>query len=119
MTAKELFSKPDHNPINERTRTKATTCPICREVFYGYERIDNARISDEPYQQPMNSQDHLGYIAPRQTCGSPFCYIAEERYAYRLSPFFNESLRDSQVRNPELERPKNIKTIGDKKYDLF
>jgi hypothetical protein len=43
--------------------------------------------------------------------------VSEERYAYRISPFFNERLREGD-KEDKLERPTTIKQIGEK-YDLF
>ena len=119
MTPKEMFSHPNSSTIvNGRCRTRPTTCPICRETFYNYEKADeyNSRTSDEPIFHNMNKPDHIGYITPRQTCGAWECYVAEERYAHRCSPFFNERLRDHK--EEEIERPKNIKQIG-LNYDIF
>lgn len=119
MTPKQLFSQPDCAPREERSRTRPIICPICRETYYGYEKISERenRLSDQPYRQQENRPDQVGYVAPRQTCGAWECYVAEERYAYRISPYFNERLRED-IREDKLERPITIKKIGEK-YDLF
>ena len=113
MTLKELFSTP--NPVkieNNRCRTRPTQCPACRETFYGYERLDHFenRTSDEPYVQPINNPDRLGYIPGRQTCGSSECYIAEERFCNAKSPFFQQERYQPQN---IIKRPKGITSLGD------
>jgi len=119
MTPKQLFSQPNYAPREKHSRTRPIACPICRETYYGYEKISERenRLSDQPYKQQENKPDRIGYVVPRQTCGAWECYVSEERYAYRISPFFNERLREG-IKEDKLERPTTIKQIGEK-YDLF
>jgi hypothetical protein len=119
MTPKDLFRQPNYVAVGKHSRTRPICCPMCRETFYGYETIVNRnnRESDTPYNQPENKPDAIGYVTPRQTCGAWECYVAEERYAYRISPFFNERLRE-ETEKDTLERPSGIKQIKGN-YELF
>lgn len=113
MTPKELFRQPNTKLIeNNRCRTRPTQCPVCREIFYSYEKLDEFenRISDEPYIQPMNSLDRHQYLPSRQTCGAWECYMAEERYCHSKSPFFH---RDRLEQKEPIKRPKGITTLGE------
>jgi hypothetical protein len=111
MTPKELFSQPNPNKIVDgRCRTRPIRCPICREVFYGYEKIEQFenRTSDEPFLQSMNQPDRLGYVPCRLTCGAYECYIAEERYCHSKSPFFHQ---EQHPPTEQIKRPKGIASL--------
>lgn len=83
------FAQPDCEakvPIGDRVmvRTLGMRCPHCPEVFFGYQIEGQER---PPYQVDRNPDFGLGM---RQTCGSPSCWDAEDRYQFERRKEYRE-----------------------------
>lgn len=107
---KELFSKPDFNIIShgesvKMQRSWLNLCPICREEFYCYKRVDIQKDYPERYMQPVsNKTDSMGMARMRITCGSSECYEAEHSHFLRVSTF-NKFIREEVVDRNLPQRP--------------
>lgn len=79
---KGLCASPDATRCEERdggvfVRTLGKRCPICRDIFYAYQREGRER---QPYLVDVDPPEGRGV---RETCGHPKCHDAEDHYQWQ------------------------------------
>lgn len=120
--AKELLSKPDFNIIShgdgiKMQRSWLNLCPICREEFYCYKRVDIEKDYPERYIQPTSNQvDSHGNAKMRITCGSSECYEAEHSHFLRVSTF-NKQTREDYLDSKMPKRPQPGRNLTTKLFN--
>ena len=101
---KGMFSVPDPTAREVReggvfVRTLGKRCPICRDVFFSYQREGHER---QPYLVDVDPPEGKG---ARETCGHPKCHDAEDHYQWQRRLGFRDAAAKARAQHQHQAKP--------------